>query len=97
MVYKNENGHGFLINCTCGCGNGLEFQVEPEDDDVLIFINACRWYTDQDGFLQRWQKKLKNIWFIFRGKEYCYSDLILKSNEWKKFQEYINNINVVNA
>lgn len=96
MLYRKVDGQGFLINCSCGCGSGLEFKPDPDEEEVILTINVSRWYSEQDDIFVRLMKKLKNIWFVLRGKEYCYSELVIKADEWTKFQEFITSTTIKN-
>ena len=39
-----------------------------------------------------WRNKLKKIWAIIRNKDFYYSDVIMKKDEFIEFKDYINSI-----
>lgn len=35
------------------------------------------------------KEKLKRIWYIIIGKEYCYFDILIDKDELQKFKEFV--------
>ncbi len=35
------------------------------------------------------KEKLKRIWYIIRGKEYCYFDILIDKNELQEFKQFV--------
>ena len=46
----------------------------------------------EDKLLRVIERKLKKIWCIIRNKDFYYSDIIMKREEFEQFKEYINEI-----
>jgi len=38
------------------------------------------------------KEKLKRIWFIIRGREYCYFDILIDEEELQKFKEFVTRL-----
>ena len=94
-VLRNEDNTVLLIDCCDGCGEGIRFQIDKEDFDYYCFMTYTNghWYREQDDSLWRvFCKKIKKIWAIIRNKDFYYSEVIMKKNDFDKFKEYINSI-----
>lgn len=35
------------------------------------------------------RKKIKRIWYIIIGKEYCYFDILIDKNELQEFKDFV--------
>lgn len=38
------------------------------------------------------KEKIKRIWYIIRGKEYCYFDILIDKDELQEFKEFVAKI-----
>lgn len=93
MVYKNLKGQSLIVNCNCGCGKGIEFRVNKDEDDYAsLSLISSDWYANQLSGWDIFKEKIKKIWFILRGKDYYYSEIILNKDEWEEFKKIINEV-----
>ena len=49
--------------------------------------------SDSEYYKNPWRAfkiKMKKIWFILRGKDYCYSDTVMTKEDFEVFKEYVN-------
>lgn len=93
MIYKNTKGQSLIVNCSCGCGKGIEFRIyKDEDDYVNLSLISSDWYARQLSGWGIFKEKVKKIWFILRGKDYYYSEIILPKDEWEDFKKVVNEV-----
>ncbi len=82
----------FSSYCKCGCGNGVVFKFEDdkEDDEYLsVQLVSDNFYLRQKDTLP---EKLKRIWHIIWGKEYCYFDLLMKKSDVQEFKDFVSKL-----
>lgn len=82
---KNE----YVAFCNCGCGNGMVLKFDKEDDELSLQLVSDNFYTMQSKNRMSLREKIKRIWYIIRGKEYCYFDLIIAKDELMRFKGFI--------
>lgn len=82
---KNE----FVTFCKCGCGNGIVLKADNEDEEVSLQIVSDNFYTMQNKGKMSIKEKIKHIWCIIKGKEYCYFDILIGKDELKEFKEFV--------
>ena len=88
-VFKNYNENELIINCDCGCDDGIHLKIEDYEDGTYAFLTYINgnFYKEQSfSFVS----KLKKIWAIIRGKDFYYSDIVMKKEDFEKFKEWIN-------
>ncbi len=91
-VMKSSDGNDLMLDCRCGCCSGLRFKIDKYSDDGygLITYTSGNFYTEQDHTVWAvWKKKIRKIWRILRGKDYCYSEVLLSKCEMEEFKEYL--------
>lgn len=79
----------YITFCKCGCGNGVVFKIDNEDDELSIQLVSDNFYLGQNKGKMSFREKLKRIWYIITGKEYCYFDIIIDKDELQEFKEFI--------
>ena len=94
-IMKSDDGKELVADCSCGCGEGLRIKVNKFDTEtysILSYISS-NFYRDQDhSVLSVIGKKLKKIGHVIRGKDYCYSEILMSKQEFEEFKAYINSI-----
>lgn len=88
MIFLNKEKNECVITCGCGCMEGVSIHIDKEDGDFYCFghLMDTQWNINQYGLFWR----LKKIWYILRGKDYYYSELIMNKKEFEQFKEFIN-------
>ena len=94
-VFMTKDKKDLIISCNCGCGQSFNICIDDDmkDDDYYAFLCFMNnnWHTEYDKNPWRSFKiKIKKIWFIIRGKDYCYSDTIMTRAEFEEFKKYVN-------
>lgn len=79
----------FITFCTCGCGNGIVLKADNEDEEVSLQIVSDNFYTMQNKGEMSIKEKIKRIWCIIKGKEYCYFDILIWKEELREFKEFV--------
>ena len=83
-----------IVTCDCGCGQAFNIIID-RDPDLDQYAYMC---FMKNNFVTEYEKnplrtlkiKLKKIWFILRGKDYCYSDTVMSKKDFEEFKRYIN-------
>lgn len=99
-VFRTENGKEMIVICGCagghGCGNSFRLRAERDEDGswyIMTYMNNdWRRLMESRNIFQVIGRKLKKIWFIIRGKDYYYSDIVMDEIEFESFREYINGL-----
>ena len=94
MIYKNEENNSIIVTCYCGCENSIRVEYDKECKDVSFGVLNSDFYTGQRTALKTIKMRLKQVWYIIRGKDYYYADILMKSKEFEVFKEYINSIDI---
>lgn len=94
-VMISDDKKELIVTCRCGCENAIHIKVNDDDkeDDYYAFQSYMNgnWYRDQnDKILRTIGRKLKKIWAIIRNKDFYYSDVVMSSEDFQKYKEYIN-------
>lgn len=82
----------FVTFCKCGCRNGIVLKADNEDNDLSLQIVSDNFYTMQNKGEMTIKEKIKRIWYIIRGKEYCYFDILIDKDELQEFKEFVAKI-----
>lgn len=94
-VMKSKDGKNLIVDCNCGCDEGLRIKIHPFDDErySILTYTSGNFYKDQNMSCWRiFKLKCKKIWRILRGKDYCYSEILLTKEEFEELKEYINSV-----
>lgn len=65
---------------------------KDHDGAFSMSTQSSDFYTRQDGFFGLLARKLKNIWYIIRNKEYSYCEVCFNKEDMLEFRDYINRI-----
>lgn len=89
-ILVSEDKKELLVNCTCGCDEGIHIKIEEDEEfyAVLTYTNG-KFYSEQDGVFVILGRKMKKIWAIIRNKDYTYSEVVMKKEEFHQFCNYI--------
>lgn len=79
----------FVTFCNCGCGNGIILKADNEDEEVSLQIVSDTFYIMQDKGKMSLREKIKRIWYIIIGKEYCYFDILIDKDELQEFKDFV--------
>lgn len=82
---KNED----VTFCKCGCRNGIVLKADIEDDNLSLQIVSDNFYIMQNKGKMSLKEKIKRIWYIITGKEYCYFDILVDKDELQEFKEFV--------
>lgn len=82
----------FVTFCKCGCRNGIVLKADNEDNDLSLQIVSDNFYAMQNKGEMTIKEKIKRIWYIIRGKEYCYFDILIDKDELQEFKEVVAKI-----
>jgi len=71
-----------LVPCDCGAEIlRIEQYLDRDDKSVDICFYTLDWYTLQHNWWGTLKERLAIMWQIFRGKQYCFSGIILTRKE----------------
>ena len=82
----------FVTFCKCGCGNGIVLKADNEDGEVSLQIVSDYFYLMQNKGKMSIKEKIKRIWCIIKGKEYCYFDIVIEKDELQEFKEFVEKL-----
>ena len=94
-IMKSKDGKNLIVYCNCGCDEGLRIRINEFDEDTyaILTYTSGNFYKDQK--LSCWsifKLKCRKIWRIIRGKDYCYSEILVSKEEFKELKEYLNEV-----
>lgn len=92
-VFMTEDKKELIVTCKCHCEQGFHIIVDKEDDDYYGFLCFMKgnFYTESN--IHPWRAfciKMKKIWSILMGWDYCYSDTVMSKEDFEEFKKYIN-------
>lgn len=79
----------YVMFCDCGCNEGVVFKIVNEDGDISVGLVSDNFYIRQDKGNMSFKEKIKRIWYIIKGKEYHYFDILITKDELQKFKEFV--------
>ena len=93
-IMKSKDGKNLMVDCNCGCDEGLRIRINEFDEDTyaILTYTSGNFYKDQK--LSCWsifKLKCRKIWRIIRGKDYCYSEILVSKEEYNELKDFINN------
>lgn len=56
---------------------------------MSLQIVSDNFYTVQNKGKISLKEKIKRIWYIIVGKEYCYFDILIDKDELQEFKEFV--------
>lgn len=91
-LFMTEDKKELIVTCKCGCMGSYSIQIEADEEyDYYAFICFLKSNTyTAVGPIEALKTKLKKIWCIIIGKDYCYSDTILSKADYDEFKKFIN-------
>jgi hypothetical protein len=92
MVFTNKKEDELIVTCKCGCGEGLHWQAgtwDDEGEEYYISLVESSWYDKQDSRLKSY---IKRLWKALRGKEYHFTELILKKDDVEEFAMFLGKL-----
>ncbi|MCM1232306.1 MAG: hypothetical protein NC489_19460 [Ruminococcus flavefaciens] len=92
MVVNGKDRNYKTMFCKCGCGNGVILKADNDKDfGVSLQLVSDNFYSTQNG-LYNFLEKIKRIWYIIKGKEYCYFDILVNPKELQEFKEFVSRL-----
>lgn len=89
VVNGNKNKYKTMF-CKCGRGNGVILKADNDDDfGVSLQLVSDNFYGGYNNKANSIKEKIKRIWYIIIGKEYCYFDILIEKDELQEFKEFI--------
>lgn len=79
----------YVMFCKCGCGEGVVLKVDKECGDLSIQFVSDNFYLMQRKGKMSLREKIKRIWYIITGKEYCYFDVLIDEDELQEFKKFV--------
>lgn len=79
----------YVTFCKCGCGNGVVLKFDTEDDELSLQFVSDNFFMMKKKGKMSFREKMKRIWYIITGKEYCYFDIFIDKDELQKFKEFV--------
>lgn len=94
-VFMTKDKKELIVTCDCGCEKSFHIAVDDscKDLDYYGFLGFMKNNFDTEYDLNLWRAfkiKMKKIWCILRGKDYFYSDTVMKKADFEEFKRYIN-------
>ena len=94
-VMRSKDGDNLMIDCSCGCDEGLRIRINKHDDDnyfVMTYTSGNFYNMQNENVFHVIGKKLKKIWHIIRGKDYCYSEICMNREDLEQLKQYLSEI-----
>ena len=93
-IMKSKDGKNLIVDCSCGCDEGLRIRINEFDKDTyaILTYTSGNFYKDQKNWWCIFKLKCKKIWHIIKGKDYCYSEILISKEEFKELKEYLNEV-----
>ena len=94
-VLMSKDKKELIVTCDCKCGQSFSMCIDDDWKDLdyyafLCFLK-CNFDTEYDKNPWRAFKiKMKKIWCIIRGKDYCYSDTVMTKADFEEFKKFVN-------
>lgn len=90
MIVNGNNRDYSTMFCTCGCGNGIILKADHDKDiGTSLQLVSNNFYSGCNNRKNSIGEKLKRIWYIITGKEYCYFDILIDKDELQEFKEFV--------
>lgn len=79
----------YITFCKCGCRNGVILKFDNEDEELSVQFVSDNFYFRQNKGRMSFKEKMRRIWYIVTGKEYCYFDILIDKDELQDFKEFV--------
>lgn len=79
----------YITFCKCGCRNGVILKFDNEDEELSVQLVSDNFYFRQNKGRMSFKEKMRRIWYIVTGKEYCYFDILIDKDELQDFKEFV--------
>lgn len=90
MIVNRKNGNFKTMFCKCGCANGVVLRADNEKDfGISLRLVSDNFYMCNGNIINSFKEKVKRIWYIISGKEYCYFDILIEPKELQEFKEFV--------
>ena len=94
-VLMTKDKKELVVTCSCRCGQSFNILIDDEwkEDNYYSVLCFMKSNSDSEYYKNPWRAfkiKMKKIWFILRGKDYCYSDTVMTKEDFEVFKEYVN-------
>lgn len=85
---KNE----YVTFCKCGCGEGIVLKADKEIGELSLQFVSDNFYVMQSKGKMSFKERIKRIWYIITGKEYCYFDVLIDKDELQEFKDFVEKL-----
>lgn len=93
MIVNEKSKRYKTMFCKCGCGNGVIIKSDNDKDfGVSLQLVSNIFYTGYNNRRNSIKEKIKRIWYIIKGKEYCYFDILIDKDELQEFKEFVEKL-----
>ena len=90
MIINGKANNYKTMFCKCGCGNGVVLKADNDKDfGVSLQLVSDNFYSGHNNRRNALKEKIRRIWCIIAGKEYCYFDLLIEPKELQEFKEFV--------
>lgn len=94
-VLTSKDNKELVVTCKCGCKASFSLRIDDEwkDEDYYALLCFMKSNYNTEYNLNVWRAfkiKMRKIWTILRGKDYCYSDTIMSRADFEEFKAYVN-------
>lgn len=92
-VLMTEDKKEIIVTCNCGCKSSVNIRIDEMEDigyAFLCFLKGNYYVEYNNNSWRAFKVKMRKIWCILSGKDYCYSDTIMTKEDFEKFKSYIN-------
>ena len=72
--------------------DGVVLKADSNDHELSLQLVSDNFYLMQGRGKMSLKEKLKRIWFIITGKEYCYFDILIGEEELQAFKEFVSGL-----
>ena len=82
MIVNSKKHNYKTMFCKCGCANGVVLKADYDIDfGVSLQLVSNNFYGGYNNRRNSIIEKIKRIWYVIRGREYCYFDIMIDEDE----------------
>lgn len=86
MVCINEKDNVVVIRCKCGIETVI---IEKDEAGYFVSFLMDKYITEQNTVWSKIKDKIKMLWFVFAGKQYCLFDMFISEDDMSKIKEFL--------
>ena len=94
-VFMTKDKKEIIVTCKCGCEASFHIAIDDSEKESNYYAFMCflKGNFETEQYKNPWHafmEKIRKIWVILIGKDYCYSDTIMSKDEFEEFKKCIN-------